>query len=182
MAEHKRAEVYLANTLTVLWYICWPIVIILYYLAVAVLFIIKLLYRPVGFLLQPLVYFGRFLLACSIAPFQLLAKFETLYIYLGIAAIVGLVVGLVVSYAYGSISSLLRVDSEPNPPSVLTAKEYRAVKNTERAKLEAPVMSSGPLSPGGVSPSYTSVSDSTRGGRRNKGLLNQTIMEVDSDY
>ena len=67
---------YLTSTLTVLWYICWPIAVLIYYLAIAVLSIIKLLYQPVGFLLQPLVIVGHFILACLIAPFRLLSKFE----------------------------------------------------------------------------------------------------------
>ena len=74
--QQKQAKVLLANSLTVLWYICWPIAILIYYIAVAVLFVLKLLYRPVGFLLQPVVYLGHFILACLIAPFQLLAKLE----------------------------------------------------------------------------------------------------------
>lgn len=76
----SQANVYLANTLTVLWYICWPIGILVYYVAIAVLSILKLLYRPVRFLLQPFVYLGRFVLACMIAPFQLLVKFEVSWI------------------------------------------------------------------------------------------------------
>ncbi|KAK4543153.1 hypothetical protein LTR36_005931 [Oleoguttula mirabilis] len=180
--QHKRAEVYLANALTILWYICWPVGMLLYYLAVAVLFVLKLLYRPAGFLLQPFVYLGRFIVACLIAPFQLLVRFETLYIYLGVAAIAGLTVGLAVSYAYGSLSSLLRLGSEPESAPGRTAKEYRVAKRTEKAKLEAPLMTAGAHSPAAVSPSHMSMSDSARKARRSKGLLNQTIMEVDSDY
>ena len=74
--QHKQGSVLLAKTLTVFWYICWPIAILIYYIAVAVLFILKLLYQPVGFLLQPVVYLGRFLLACLVAPFRLLVKLE----------------------------------------------------------------------------------------------------------
>ena len=72
----SASGIYITNTLSILWYICWPVGVLLYYLAIAVLTMIKLLYQPVGFLLQPLVYVGRFLLACLIAPFRLLVKFE----------------------------------------------------------------------------------------------------------
>lgn len=68
----KRIDIYLASTITILWYICWP----LYYIATGVLYILKLLYWPVDFLLQPFVYLGRFLFACCLAPFQLLVKLE----------------------------------------------------------------------------------------------------------
>jgi len=60
----------------VLWQILWPIRALLYYLAILLLFILKLLYRPVAFLLQPLLFLGRFVVACLIAPFQLLVKLE----------------------------------------------------------------------------------------------------------
>lgn len=91
-------------------------------------------------------------------------------------------IGLLVSYAYGSLSSLLRLDSKPEPALGRTAKEYRVAKRTEKAKIEAPIMSSGALSPIAASPNHLSLSDSTAKGKRSKGLLNQTIMEVDSDY
>lgn len=54
----------------------WAVGAVLYYLAVGVFFILKLLYRPLAFLLQPVVYFGRFIYACIVAPFRLLVKLE----------------------------------------------------------------------------------------------------------
>lgn len=67
---------YLANTITALGHVLRPITVVVYYLAIAVVVIVKVLSRPLGFLLQPVVVFGRLLTACLIAPFQLLAKFE----------------------------------------------------------------------------------------------------------
>jgi hypothetical protein len=48
----------------------------LYYLAFAVVFVLKLLYRPLEFTLLPLVCFAQFLFACLLAPFRFLARFE----------------------------------------------------------------------------------------------------------
>ena len=76
------SQSYLANTTSILWHICWPVGLFIYYLAIAALTIIKLLYQPVGFLLQPFVYIGRFVLACLIAPFRLLVKFEVSVMHL----------------------------------------------------------------------------------------------------
>ena len=67
---------YLDIALSILWYICWPIGVLLYYVAIAVITIIKLLYQPVAFLLQPLIIVGHFILACLLSPFRLLVKFE----------------------------------------------------------------------------------------------------------
>lgn len=66
----------LAWATAIAWSICYPIGVVLRYLALSVLFVLRLLYRPVGFLLQPVVYLGRFALACLVAPFTLVAKFE----------------------------------------------------------------------------------------------------------
>ncbi|KAK3681213.1 hypothetical protein LTR37_020927 [Vermiconidia calcicola] len=141
---------------------------IVYYILFAVLLVMKLLYRPLEFLLLPLVYFTRFVLQCLAAPLRFAAKFETLYIYLGIAAITGVVLGLVVSLIYGILKRPLGLDSEPEPPG-RTATQYRE----EKRKQKAPLMSSG------IAPlSYVS-SRCKPGG---KGLLPHTIMEeVDSD-
>ena len=65
-----------SGILQTLWYICWPIGVSLYYVAVTIFSLLKLLYRPLGFLLQPLVYLGRFILACLAAPFHFLVRFE----------------------------------------------------------------------------------------------------------
>jgi len=172
----------------VLWYICYPIGITIYYVALGLLFVLKLLYRHVAFLLQPLVYFGQLILACLIAPFELLGRFETIYIYLGIAALVGITIGLILRFLYGTLSRMLRLDRQPEAPPARTAKEYREAKLKEQTKAEAPLISSGPVlqngsSPTQLSPSYQIMSDSTRKTKRSRGLLNQTIAEeMESDY
>jgi hypothetical protein len=74
--EQKQWQAVLAITLTILYYICWPIGVFIYYLALLAFAILKILYQPVGFILLPILYLGRFLLACLYATFQILAKFE----------------------------------------------------------------------------------------------------------
>lgn len=74
--DHHNANAALAWTRTIGWWICYPIGLVLWYLAVVVLFVLNLLYRPVAFLLQPLVYLGRFILACLVFPFTLAARLE----------------------------------------------------------------------------------------------------------
>ena len=67
---------YLAGTLTVLFWLFCPIYIVLYYLAIAVFTILKLLYWPIAFVLQPVVYLLRFVAACLALPFRALVKLE----------------------------------------------------------------------------------------------------------
>ena len=45
-------------------------------IATFVLYLVKLLYWPIGFLLQPVIYLARFILTCVLAPFRLLVKLE----------------------------------------------------------------------------------------------------------
>jgi hypothetical protein len=67
---------YLAGTLTVLFWIGWPIYIVVYYLAITIFAILKVLYWPIAFVLQPVVYLLRFIAACLALPFQALVKLE----------------------------------------------------------------------------------------------------------
>lgn len=101
---------------------------------------------------------------------------QTLYIYLGIAALVGVGLGLLVSFVYEFLRKPLGLDESSSSQS-RTAKQYRTDKRKRKAKAAAPLMTAGYLSP-----SHLSMSDGARM-RRNKGLLSQTIMEeMDSDY
>ena len=58
----------------------WPIGIslyyVLYYASFAVLVVLRLLYRPLEFILLPVFYLLQFVLNLLLAPFQVLAKFE----------------------------------------------------------------------------------------------------------
>ncbi|KAK3673649.1 hypothetical protein LTR78_006554 [Recurvomyces mirabilis] len=169
-------------------YVIWPIGLVVYYvllyLAIAILFLAKILYTPVGWLLQPIIYMGQFLLIVLWTPFRLLAKLETLYIYLGVAAVVGLAIGAVMRYLYGSLSGVLHLDTPP----ARSAKEYRQAKRREKEKTAAsfyPPLHASPQSTSPTQPSqaYYSTSDAALKSRHGKGLLNQTIMEeMDSDY
>jgi hypothetical protein len=67
---------YLAGTLTVLFWIGWPIYIVLYYLTIAIFAILKVIYWPIAFVLQPVVYLLRFIAACLALPFRALVKLE----------------------------------------------------------------------------------------------------------
>lgn len=65
---------------TIAYWIAYPIAIAIYYasyyLAFGVLFVLKLIYHPLEFVLLPVLYLLRFLATCFLAPFQFLARFE----------------------------------------------------------------------------------------------------------
>lgn len=75
--QHAHAmNIYLAWTGTILYWISWPIGIVLFYLFVTVVAILKLIYWPIAFVLQPVVYLLRFIAACLALPFRALVKLE----------------------------------------------------------------------------------------------------------
>lgn len=47
-----------------------------YYVTFSLLFVLKLIWIPLEFLLLPLLYLGDFIIRCLLAPFRFLAKFE----------------------------------------------------------------------------------------------------------
>ena len=69
-------NIYLAWTGTILYWISWPIGIVLFYLFVTVVAILKLIYWPIAFILQPVVYLLHFIAACLALPFRALVKLE----------------------------------------------------------------------------------------------------------
>nr|OQO16601.1 hypothetical protein B0A51_15436 [Rachicladosporium sp. CCFEE 5018] len=168
-------NIYLDWTVTVLWWICYPVAVIVYYLAIILFALASFLWRPLAFLLQPVVYLARAIVAVLAIPIQLLVKLEPLYNYLGIAALIGIIGGLGLAYVYKTTHRLLRLDDRDVRPN-RDAKQYRQIKAKQKATIDQPIMS----------PSYLSPSDSVHS-RVSKGrsrtLLSTAIMEeVDSDY
>lgn len=119
---------------------------------------------------------------------------QTIYIYLGVAALVGLAFGLLHYHLSRWLGTSLGLAAVPEK-SGRTAKQYREAKRRQKLRDSAPLMSAGgptfrptvsadAISPNGVPMSYVSLSEGSRGkARHGRGLLTQTIMEeVDSDY
>ncbi|EME43678.1 hypothetical protein DOTSEDRAFT_174645 [Dothistroma septosporum NZE10] len=186
-SEHgtrHQLNLYLDWAWTISYWICAPIGWVLWYILLAVLFIIKILYWPVAFLLQPVFIFGRVILNILAAPFRLLVQFQDLYIYLGIAAIVGIFGGLAVFGTYRFLYKVLRLESKSPEIPLRSTKQYREEKQQQQQiKGEIPLLSPRHLSPGALSPGYVSMSDGirSRGGKR--GLLAHTILEEEeSDF
>lgn len=102
----------------------------------------------------------------------LLTTLQTLYIYLGVAGLVGIGFGLGLHFFYGFLHSTFHLghDVQVRGP---TAKEHRAAWRQKQAAKVAldPLMTASPIR----------ADDSSPRGRR--GLMSQTIHEeIDSDY
>lgn len=91
---------------------------------------------------------------------------QTLYIYLGIAGLIGCSAGLCLHFAFGFLSTTLNIhDSQPSKalPKQRTAAEYRAARRERKADMG---ISTPPAVKKGSS-------------LRRRGLLSQTIIEED---
>jgi len=118
-------------------------------------------------------------------PLRLLVKFETLYIYLGVAAVIGLITGSILHVSSSVLVSLF--DLTPGPEEAgRSAASVRAAR--ERKKLEQAWQSSSIKSEqvkwgSGISlERYTDWVGKDAGQRReDQGVIGQTIIEEDDD-
>jgi len=166
----------------------------LYYLLLP----LTILFGWVVVVLAPILHLGRYLLSGTLLPLRLLAKFEviellqpwhcwltriqTLYIYLGIAAVVGLVAGSVLHLSSTILMSLFNLSPGPETKTpTRTAASVRAAR--EQNKLEEVWQSSS--SKGGDSSlekRYSEWLEKDVGRRRDDhGVIGQTILEEDDD-
>lgn len=74
---------------------------------------------------------------CFVSP--LTASLKTLYIFFGIAALVGIVTGTSLHYVSEFITSILNLDASPEAQRVRTLTSYRAEKR-ERRDAKDPIM------------------------------------------
>ncbi|KAI9661760.1 MAG: hypothetical protein M1821_008999 [Bathelium mastoideum] len=161
---------YLRLALAALYYISLPVWITIIWLYK----VIKPLYHVLVFFALPFIYLGRFMLFLISWPFFVLAKFETLYIYIGVASLVGIATGTVIYGILQILSSALHLESEESTPEMpkRTVASYRAARRKRKEQN-----SIGTASP----PVY--ITKSEREGSTPLGLLSQTILEEnDSDF
>ncbi|KAF2114911.1 hypothetical protein BDV96DRAFT_646778 [Lophiotrema nucula] len=159
----------LATASAVLYYACWPIIKLLQGLA----FILSPFWNIAQFILLPFTSLAQAILGILLLPFkiQLLDRVETIYIYLGIAGLIGCLTGGILHLTFNTLSSALNIDSPAGPKARTpgrTAAQYRMERRKKKG-TETLDQSSSP-----------SV---LRAGPRQRGLLAQTIIEEeDSDF
>ncbi|KAG9567503.1 hypothetical protein KCU77_g18797, partial [Aureobasidium melanogenum] len=157
---------YVSWSLAALYYLIYPVYFLLCFIALTLKTLLSPITSLLLFLLQPLVLFAQLLAYCALVPLRFLQKFETIYIYLGVASITGISCGLLLHFVYSFLHSNLHLASEPAVRGP-TSKQYRASRRRKEAML-SPTLS------------MSSVLDTPGAGRY--GLLAQTIHEEDSDF
>jgi len=111
----------------------WAVLNVLYWLIVyPVIVTLSWLLLLLYWIASPLIYLGHFFVRASLHPIHFLARFETLYIYFGVAVIVGLAAGLILHFLSRTSTRILGLDIQQ--PRGHSAASYRAER--EQKKLE----------------------------------------------
>lgn len=74
--DPEQTRELLASLLSAAWWTGYSVALVLWYILIAMSFVAQLLYRPIAFVLSPLIYIGRLILACVVFPFDVIAKFQ----------------------------------------------------------------------------------------------------------
>ncbi|KAK3169451.1 hypothetical protein OEA41_008834 [Lepraria neglecta] len=165
---------YLSVALTVLYYIAYPI-----------FFVLSLLLSILAIVTAPLLYLGYYFLCGLWYPIHFLGKFETLYIFFGVAVLIGVLTGTSLHYASGFIISVLNLESQREEPRGRTLASFR--RNKQR-KMEDPPLKLEPKFGGlpmiDLTPKEEYMewewSKQGRGKGRNGLIPPNTILEEDS--
>ncbi|KAF2181641.1 hypothetical protein K469DRAFT_670699 [Zopfia rhizophila CBS 207.26] len=158
---------------TVLYYVFLPFIKLLY----AILFVLSPFWTVTQFLLLPFTHLVQTVLNIVLFPFRLhlLDRVETIYIYLGIAGLIGFFAGAILYFSFNFLSSTLNIDPAGDANARhegRTTAEYRAARNKKRQ--ESSDASSTPVVLRRGSGSH---------GRKGLPVLSQTIMEEEeSDF
>ncbi|KAF2638907.1 hypothetical protein P280DRAFT_470923 [Massarina eburnea CBS 473.64] len=152
------------------------IVYILWWPTSAILSVTRFILAPFWSLLQffflPITCLVHAILALVLLPFRvdILERIETIYIWLGIAALVGCATGAAVFLIFNFLTSAFNIDaaSQPKPPPQgRTIGEFRSARREKSGT--ATESSSGPTVVHMAAP-------------RRRGLMSQAIMEEESEF
>jgi hypothetical protein len=173
---------------------------ILYYLSLPFAIIFTTIYNWLIIGLAPILHLGHYLLSGLLLPLKLIAKFEvgptfflyivadsskTLYIYLGVAAVIGLLTGFLLHISSSILVSLFNLNPAPEE-TTQSAASVRAARETK--KLEQAWQSSTFKSErawkaeSSRDSKYAEWLETDLGKRReDQGLFRQTILEEEDD-
>ncbi|KAL1392276.1 hypothetical protein HDK64DRAFT_70104 [Phyllosticta capitalensis] len=128
---------YLALILTASYYlVCLPLFTLFRWTFI----LVAPLYFALQFVLLPLVYLGRFSLQAALLPLTLLAKLETIYIYVGVASVIGIIAGCALHVSTRVLKSMFGLDNTcSKSPHVRSAADYRAERRRRRKRIPVAV-------------------------------------------
>ncbi|PMD43381.1 hypothetical protein L207DRAFT_509909 [Hyaloscypha variabilis F] len=150
---------------------------VLYYISLPFTIVLITIYNGIVIALAPALHLGHYLLSGLLLPLTLLAKFETLYIYLGVAAVIGLFTGSILHMSSSLLVSIFNLTPTPEETG-RSAASVRAARETK--KLEQAWQSSTTKIQGGNWKDDSSTEKKfSEWLETDQGLLRQTILEED---
>jgi hypothetical protein len=117
---------------------------------------------------------------------EVLFSQQTLYIYFGVAALIGLITGSILHFSSSVLNKILNLQTPPGAKgrtaaSVRAAREKKKVEDAWQAPTAVGIVR-GRLVIDGSSKRYPEYVEKDRGKRSpGQGLLSQTILEEDDD-
>ncbi|KAI4131180.1 MAG: hypothetical protein LQ338_001385 [Usnochroma carphineum] len=147
---------------------------------------IFLFLKYVGLLLvavaAPFLHLAHYLLHGCMWPLRFLAKFETLYIFVGAALLVGVVTGATLHYASAFLIALMNLESQPEEePRGRTMASYRAERKDklqhETRPPPRPPVSTSPRIESTFKDKFSNFRE--RDTYSERSLLTSTILEED---
>ncbi|MCJ1434111.1 hypothetical protein MMC27_003477 [Xylographa pallens] len=152
---------------------------VLYYIGFPVIIIVRLLLAAVIFVAAPILHVAHYLLHGVLWPIRQLARLETLYIYFGVAALVGICTAAILHYSMTFVIKNLRIDGSGEERG-RTLSSYRAEKTERQAEKIRQTLPKVGLKPKrldtGVKEEYSKWLKQDKG-FATKGLLSTTILE-----
>ncbi|KAK7531280.1 uncharacterized protein J3D65DRAFT_637124 [Phyllosticta citribraziliensis] len=136
------------------------------------LIIVAPLYFALQFVLLPILHLGRFSLHVVLLPLTLLAKLETVYIYVGVASVIGILAGCMLHVSTRVLKSMFGLENTcTKSPLVRSAADYRAERRRRRKRVPVAV-------PKPVEPLELHVPRENRMSKQ-RSLWSQPILEED---
>jgi len=149
-----------------------------------VTFIFTFIYTFLLRLLAPATHLASYVLQALLLPLRFLAKFETLYIYFGVAALIGIITGSVLHFASRVLIDLLdlRPAPEENGRTAASVRRARVKKLKEQWPDPSTVAQHNAARAEFLKEEYADFLDKGHGRSRDgHGLMSQTILEEDDD-
>ncbi|MCJ1247203.1 hypothetical protein MMC30_004417 [Trapelia coarctata] len=126
----------LTVTRTTLYFICFPFILTLRFLWTALVIVTA-----------PIVHVADYLLHAIAWPVRQLAKLETLYIYFGVAVLVGILLGAIIHHTTRFLINVLGIDkaSEERGRTLAAYKAKKTERQAKKAKQSLPQIGLKPM-------------------------------------
>jgi len=160
---------------------------IIYYLFLPFFLLFRAGYSVLLVALAPLVYLLTYTFYALVLPVRILGRFETLYIYFGVAALIGILTGSILHFSSRFIGSVLNLqdvqEEESHPPvSLRTLQDRKTLEDAWDAATPVRSYAGRPRLKESLASEYAGLLKSDLGKKREgHGLLSQTILEEDDD-